>query len=243
MTRISARMRADLVDAARLAAEQVLVGHLDVLEEDLARHRGAHRHLVDRLAERDARASCARSSRKSAMFFMPALVRRLGGHRQHVGHRRAGHPRLGPAQHPAVAAALGARRDAGDVGAGVGLGQREGRDEVAAQRRREVARAAAPPSRTCRRSTCPSATAWPPPPPPTASRAPAPRRTGSTSPCRRRRRRTPRGSAARASPSSPMRLKSSRGNSRALVDGLGLRARPRRRRTARPRGGTLPARR
>ena len=81
----------------------------------------------------------ARSSRNRAMFFRPALVRRLGGDRQQVGHRRVGHPGLGPAQHPAVAAPLGPRRDVGDVGAGVGLGQRERRDQVAAQRRHQVA--------------------------------------------------------------------------------------------------------
>src|SRR5258708_33927327 len=46
---------ADLLDPTGLAAEQVLVRHLDVLEDDLARARGAHGQLVDRLSPRDPR--------------------------------------------------------------------------------------------------------------------------------------------------------------------------------------------
>ena len=40
-----------------------------------------------------------------------ALVRRLGGDGQQIGDRRAGHPRLRSAQHVAIAAPLGPRRD------------------------------------------------------------------------------------------------------------------------------------
>src|SRR5437867_2046001 len=45
---------ADLLDAAGLAAQQMLRGNLDILEQDLAGDRAADRHLVDRFAERDA---------------------------------------------------------------------------------------------------------------------------------------------------------------------------------------------
>jgi len=57
------------------------------------------------------------------------------------GDRRTGHPRLRSAQHVAISPPLRPRGDGGDVGAGVRLRQREGRDQIAPEGRHEVAAA------------------------------------------------------------------------------------------------------
>ena len=75
----------DLLDAAALAAQEMLDGHLDVLEEDLAGDRGTHRHLVDRLAERDAAHRAPVQQEERDVLHTP-LVRRLRGHGQEITH-------------------------------------------------------------------------------------------------------------------------------------------------------------
>ena len=135
-------------------------------------------------------------------------VGRLGAGQQrhaerHVG-AGVGDERLAAVDQPAAVAALGPGADAARVGAGVGLGQAERAEHASLGQRPQPALAL----RVVAEEVAAAATRW--------SRAPATRppptgRPGRSAPSRRRSRRstcrcrpTPRGSACRAGPSSPI---------------------------------------
>ena len=128
--------RAHLLDPARLAPQEVPVGNEDVVEEDLARGRGPDAQLVDPLPQGDAGELAVHEEEGDVLH--PALARGLGADGQHVGDRRVGDPGLGALEPPAALRALGEGGDAGDVRAGVRLGEAEGRDLLPAEGGDEV---------------------------------------------------------------------------------------------------------
>ena len=74
---------------------------------------------------------------------MPRVPVGLAGAREHaveVGDAAVGDPRLAAVEHPAAVAARARAAQGRDVGAGIGLGQREGGDRLAARDLRQPAR-------------------------------------------------------------------------------------------------------
>ena len=88
----------------------------------------------------------SRGTRKQEMPRWPACAIGLGEDGEEGGVAAVGDEALRAGDHPALAAAHGARLDRGDVGAGVGLGQAEGDERRLGDDALEVAPAAAPPS-------------------------------------------------------------------------------------------------
>ena len=128
-------VRDDQVEAAALLAEQRVVSHRDVLERDLGGVGRVPAELLER-PRGDALAGLDHEERQR-----PVAGLRPRPHRGDVEVRAhaVGDERLGAVDDPAAVDALGARADGGDVGAGVGLGDRERRDLLAADRGREPA--------------------------------------------------------------------------------------------------------
>ena len=121
-----------LLDPARLAAEEVLVGNDHVVEDDLAGGRRPHAELLDLLAERHAGKLPVDQEERDVLH--PALGGRLRADRQHVGDGGVRDPRLGPLETPAAVDPLRRGGEIADVRARVRLGQGERGDLLAAKR-------------------------------------------------------------------------------------------------------------
>ena len=207
---------------ALVPADEVRRRHADVVEVDLAGPGPALAHLRVVRAERDARARGGHQERRDAAGGRRVRVGAREDH-EHVGERGVGDPALRPGDHPLVPVADGLRRERRRVGAGLGLGERERRDDLAGRQPRQpllalllgAAGSAAPGRRSrcwCRRASATTASSSRAP-----SRARPPR--SSTARCRRRTRgsRTRRGPspctprAAAAGTSSASSISSSRG--------------------------------
>ena len=113
-------------------------GHAHVVERDLRGVRRAHAELVElaRTPRRRAR-SVSTTNSETPRCCEPGLG--LDRHRHELRPGAVGDEHLPAVDDPGVAVALGAGGDRRDVGAGVGLGQRDRADLLAADRRREVA--------------------------------------------------------------------------------------------------------
>ena len=103
------------------------------------------------LLERRARSRPrrGRSTRNESPWWPPSAGR-LDRRHEEVRAHAVGDEDLRAVDEPAAVDALGARAQRGDVGAGVGLGDRQRADLLAADRRRQVALASAPRCRTSR---------------------------------------------------------------------------------------------
>ncbi len=104
-------------------AEHLLVGHLDV-EVEIHAAEPSHAERVGASRTRDPGRVHRHQERGDAL---PALAwTGAGKHNRHCGDVGIGHPHLSADDAVAVAGALGAGLLVGGVGAGVGLGKREG---------------------------------------------------------------------------------------------------------------------
>ena len=187
-------------------ADEVVVGHPHVVEEQLARVEAAPADAAHLRAHREARAcpSRRRSSRTSAAPPSPVSVRASSVTPNDMSVPALEMNVLRPliSQPPSRRSARGA--DAAGVGAGVGLGEPERAERASLGERSQPALAlrvvaeqvAAAATRSSR------APATPPPPTGRPGRAAPSRRRSRPSTCRCRP--TPRGSACRAGPSAPI---------------------------------------
>src|SRR4051794_29759455 len=116
-------VRDDQVEAAALLAEQRAVGDRDVLEGDLGGVGGVPPELLQRTRAHAVVGVDDEEGEAAVAALLPRLDRR------HVEVRpyAVGDEGLGAVDDPAAVDALGARTDGGDVGAGVGLRDRERR--------------------------------------------------------------------------------------------------------------------
>ena len=186
-------------------------GTRDVVERDL-RGVATSASRASRAGATPRRPGSDVSTMNSEMPRCPASGSVLRDEREEVRARAVGDEHLAAVDAPHVAVAHGARADRGDVGARVGLGDRDRADLLARDRGpqpalalvvgAELARARASPCRSAPRS-------------PSGSRprrsGPAPRRTRARRRGRRRCRPSARGSGGRGSPSSPHRRNSASG--------------------------------
>ena len=202
----------DVVEALALLAEQRLLGHAHVLEREQRGVGRVHAELLELLlADHAGRVHVDEEQREAVVAGV-----RVGLRDEHdeVGAVAVRDVRLRAVDDPLVAVAHRARLDAGHVGAGVGLGDAEAGDLLAADRRHEVAPASAPRCRTGAPAGWPCRCA-----PPRPSRArpscsrPSPRRARGCSSSRRPGRRTPPGRRGRGSRARPCAGRPSRGRS------------------------------
>ena len=133
----------DVVEALALLAEQALGRDADVLEGELAGVGGVHPHLLQ--LGRDAEAGhllavlVAQVDDEQGDAVVALLRVGLGDEDDEVGARAVGDEGLGAVDHVLVAVADRGRADAGDVGAGAGLGDPEAADLLALDPGVEVA--------------------------------------------------------------------------------------------------------
>ena len=126
------------VDALAERADEVLLGHFAILEDQLRSVGAAHAELVELGSRTEAlealfdqeSADAARTGRRIG----------LGVDDQRVGDRPVGDPHFRAIEHVAVALALGAGRHRDDVGTGAGLGHRERADMLAGDQLGQIAR-------------------------------------------------------------------------------------------------------
>ena len=119
----------DQFEALVLLAEQVLLWHLDVGEGQLAGVGGVPAELLELLRDLIARHLALEDQERDAV--VAALLRRLAGADEEVGANAVGDEGLGAVDDVAAVDALGEGGDAGDVGAGAGLGDPERADLLA----------------------------------------------------------------------------------------------------------------
>ena len=136
----------DVVEALALLAEQRVRGHAHVLEGEQRGVRRVHAELLELLlADHAGRVHVDEEEREAVVAGV-----RVGLRHEHdeVGPVAVGDVGLRAVDDPLVAVAHGARLDAGHVGAGVGLGDAEAGDLLAADRRARGSPASAPRCRT-----------------------------------------------------------------------------------------------
>jgi hypothetical protein len=132
-----------VVEALPLLPEEVLRGHVDVLEGELARVRGVHPHLLE--LPRDAEPldlvalGVADVDDEEADPVVAGVRVGLRHQDDVVGPQPVGDERLGAVDQVVVAVALGGRADRGDVGSGARLGDPEAADQLALDGRDQVA--------------------------------------------------------------------------------------------------------
>src|SRR5215468_4285245 len=127
-----------VVEALADRADHVLLGDLEVLDDDLVGVDGGPPQLGD-LAHADRAAVEIREEERHAPERLRGVA--VAGPRQQQDLVRVlcvGGPHLAAVHHEAIAAALGAGLNARRVGAGVGLGDAEGHDGLARADRRQV---------------------------------------------------------------------------------------------------------
>ena len=120
-----------------LLADQVLGGHLDVLEEELAGRAGPDAELVLRLGRREAGRALLQDERRDALVLRGRV--RLREDERVVGDGGVGDPVLLAVQDVDVALEAGGRLHRGHVRSGRGLGEAEAGDLLAARLRDEPA--------------------------------------------------------------------------------------------------------
>jgi len=111
-------------EAARAAAEQVLLRQPHVVEEQRRGRDAAGAHLLLLAADAEARAVTLNDEEIDLTRSIGALEPRAD--QNEVRHRSIGAPDLATVQHEAVAVGSRTGADAGNVGTGLRLGQREG---------------------------------------------------------------------------------------------------------------------
>ena len=119
----------DQLEAAVLLAEQVLGRDLDVGEGELAGVGGVPAHLLQ--LRRHLVAGHLALEDEEGDAAVAALLGRLAGADEEVGADAVGDEGLGAVDHVAAVDLLGGGADAGDVGAGAGLGDAQGADLLA----------------------------------------------------------------------------------------------------------------
>ena len=124
------------VHALALGAEDVLVGHLDILEGDLGGVRAAHAELVEMRA--DGEAGHLALDQEGGDAARPGLRVGLGIDHQHGGVGRVGDPVFRSVQHEAVVALLGAQAHRDHIRARPGLGHGEAADMLARDQLGEI---------------------------------------------------------------------------------------------------------
>ncbi len=118
-------------EAHPLGAETVLVGHADVLEEELGRVGLVHADLVELASVDEALHAALDHEQRDALGALGRVG--PGGHDDEVGLVAVGDEGLGAVEDPGVTVADGGRLEGGEVGAAGGLGHRDGADELAAR--------------------------------------------------------------------------------------------------------------
>ena len=137
----------DQVEAAVLVAEQVLLGHEDVVEARSARCR---RRASRSSRSRGTATPRPRSMIRNEMPWWPPSGVVLHRGDEEVGAHAVGDEHLRAVDHVAAVDPPRVRADAGDVRAGVGLGDRQRSDLLAADARARGSAASAPRCRTSR---------------------------------------------------------------------------------------------
>ena len=117
-------------EAGALLAEQVLLGHLDVVEEQLGGVLGLHADLVEVAAALEALHAALDDEQADALVAGVGVG--AADHDHQVGHDAVADEGLRAVEHVVVALVDGRRADALQVAAGAGLGHRDRRDDLAA---------------------------------------------------------------------------------------------------------------
>ncbi len=120
-----------LEEAAARRPDEVLLGDADVVEDEFGGVRGADAELARDLVGLEAVAVGLDDDLTEAVVAAAGVRVGLAEHDEEVADRAVRDPHLVAVDHPLVAVLLGGGGDAGDVGAGVGLGDGRPHDGVA----------------------------------------------------------------------------------------------------------------